>query len=653
MKDSFDFCSRKQHVVAFGGNAAGSNNSLGAIVAFSVDGFDNHWELRDLTRGPDGSRSLATSLSFNLLTQQWPDIVIYQPLLVDFFLIMVTSVGIFRTRRFDTTEITETSSNLIRVRTGLSLLDNRGLNPIFSQVKVRGRSDCFAWGHVFIIYATTPQRIADRLIFASSDKMVQNRWSKPVILSQIPGLDPLAGYGIVDAMQNPTVNGTNIYLIGTPIDSANGCGHTQKCRYNNTRIVIHGKAGSNDESFHIRSIDPSTEVFGFSLHANGVDIFIYGTSLWQSVNGGESFMEIFRLPQEGPDFDYFENFVSSPHMEKYALKTNRFDIYYGRADNLHVIHVHSMHFQPNSLGSITIDELGRVSALLLVGSNGSLVRPNGTLPRNIIRPMLVPLYSEIVVTDEAFDATLVPIFLGQNRVRFRVYSVGGSVSSIPGRFQPHHVEYVIAQKFANGRAVIREVSDDGTTVDCFITFPMVAEDVGLTPAVQHSLKVDTTNQPDASGNIVATLVLKARLEPITINNGWQFNDVGKTVFINAGSIVITKVLNSTVAEGHVIARPISYAVSEWALFNFREYVDRGAASIDQVLSIQPVGSSSLTAYALLTTGSMNFRDESKVFGMVMMYSPPGEIGLLMASFPIISSFQMQAWVSHYPPAIGV
>ncbi|KXS19395.1 hypothetical protein M427DRAFT_449604 [Gonapodya prolifera JEL478] len=389
------------------------------------------------------------------------------------------------------------------------------------------------------------------------------------------------------------------------------------------------------------------------VHVQQQELYVYGTDLWKSIDGGRDFTLQKKL-FGGDMFHEFDSTLGGAFM----LRTATQRIYYGRAGSDDLLLVSSLNVDPHgadSFNALYFDEVGDASVIKVprvrdtsLYANptlypvGFLGDSSGALREDLgISRLSLPVASVTAVADDSFPGVLVPIPRGESRWWMWIYDMDslGAVNGVT--WEPWHILKRIAQTNLwigeSGDCVIDEINAQKTVASCLTSTDFGKISSSESIAVVNGLQVAGLNStfwigavapklqdwtPVVQGNVVITLVAPQGSNNVT--GSWARSDVGRTIVVNGGAIVITSLASATTANGLTVWPPTSgtdgngvltVATGTWNLYDFRHWIDE-TQTFAQTVNVQAVGTGSTGGLALchLSAGSMKM--SSKHIGMI-------------------------------------
>uniref|UniRef100_W5N6L5 Cation channel sperm associated auxiliary subunit beta n=1 Tax=Lepisosteus oculatus TaxID=7918 RepID=W5N6L5_LEPOC len=294
---------------------------------------------------------------------------------------------------------------------------------------------------------------------------------------------------------------------------------------------------------------------GMLFHPNSHELYLYGSEVWSSADGGSSFSRIITLEGES-----VVNAVSCIHDQTVVFVTNLGSIYLSKADMGRYVKLNQ---SQHGVSTLYCDHLGSLIILSLHAQS-----PNGLNVDNI------PTTSLIQHDDQSSEGALALQYTSDKTVLFHEHLPLSSPSLVtgPSLFSPSHVGKVIRLS-TGGSGVITQVYRR-RTAEGFVAVAVAeilegfkGERLTTEPIQRCRLTVRFANSRDF------TYVLTA------FSPGFQDTHIGKTVVIpGSSSYLITGVFDSRAALAlptlpTIVPFNKTYSPGEWLLFNA---MNRGA-----------------------------------------------------------------------------
>jgi hypothetical protein len=261
----------------------------------------------------------------------------------------------------------------------------------------------------------------------------------------------------------------------------------------------------------------------------------------------------------------------SSRLSSFLLETLSGELYFGRVGSTEIA---PLGFSTNTIGKLSrsfIDEQGvvRVVSVYKAPYDYTSFAFSTAAASEMGYVAYIPVDSFLQHIDISSEFTLVPAFTSKGQIRFYAYK---------NLFSSQLYNWQI--KHGDGQAVIHAVSA-GEYVDCYIISDFVPEKTGIVSATSVRVDIDTTS----------TLLWQS--VSLVSSSSWLLSDIGKTLVINAGSFLITSLVNSTHATAEVAQYPIadvSIDSLDWRLYDFAAYKElAGNFDQDAVVSVDSVG----------------------------------------------------------------
>jgi hypothetical protein len=527
--------------------------------------------------------------------------------------IYATNYGLFLSNETDTsTTSTATPAVFTRVSTGQTAIDSPA--NALSEYFLSSSSSCYGslQRYIYVSYPGTTGAAQTALTYTTlNDLSSGTAWKGPIEASSIPGFNTAHRFNFATHDHSSKLN---MYLIG---QSSANCG-TVNC-VSTASVVLHNTSTTSNAFTTSFTFPASFLVVGLEFHANGLDLYAYGSELWHSVDGGYNFVQLYILNNVVNSVtEVYKGIRSSVASESYGLLTNFNRVFFGKVSSASLIPIRSFSAASTQLVDLLVDDSGTldvltVEAAVTYPANAALY-PIGflktsqgdlrTIDDSFLKKIPIPTRSLIPTADESFDVNLVPIFIGNTTVQFYAHTDTQS-----GTFLKRHEGYQI-RTLKGGSAIITGVSDNGRLTNCSVISPFLAETETDSSALLLSLTLPSTTLGDMTA---PTITETPPLTVITLTlsgsatGGWQASDVGKTVVANQASIVITSITSVTSASGKVIRPPLAVgnlAPGSWYMYDFRAYIEYATTPTQGVT----VGSTSgnLATVTLANPGIMSF-----------------------------------------------
>jgi len=344
----------------------------------------------------------------------------------------------------------------------------------------------------------------------------------------------------------------NIYLIGVPVDD-----ERYPHLYRNCAVVIHTTTifdKTTDFSMEF-NLPPDEYFYGMSLHENNNDIFLYGTSIYHSNDGGYTFKLKTKLfiPEPGDTLrqpEYFTELISTHYRSIVYFITNLYNVYYGNTSVARYLPLNWAHLAPNQLIKYFINSHGKLS--ILDYSLGSLdsntnnkinsyyslnrIFSSGTIPTKAI--MEFSNFNSI-----AFESPfpMVPILRNDHDIWLYGYNVDSPFDDI-------YTGYIITTKNTEDRLLIFDINKRKNML-------RVIPENGFTHEVRNDpleISLHNRKQKFSSTEYIDfdsfTIPLKKNAK-VTIRTKdmnsriWTKGDVNKVIVVSGGSFIIRRIVD--------------------------------------------------------------------------------------------------------------
>nr|XP_015206442.1 PREDICTED: cation channel sperm-associated protein subunit beta isoform X1 [Lepisosteus oculatus] len=294
---------------------------------------------------------------------------------------------------------------------------------------------------------------------------------------------------------------------------------------------------------------------GMLFHPNSHELYLYGSEVWSSADGGSSFSRIITLEGES-----VVNAVSCIHDQTVVFVTNLGSIYLSKADMGRYVKLNQ---SQHGVSTLYCDHLGSLIILSLHAQS-----PNGLNVDNI------PTTSLIQHDDQSSEGALALQYTSDKTVLFHEHLPLSSPSLVtgPSLFSPSHVGKVIRLS-TGGSGVITQVYRR-RTAEGFVA-------VAVAEILEGFKGERLTTEPIQRCRLTVSKGPNAilRLEDPSFSPGFQDTHIGKTVVIpGSSSYLITGVFDSRAALAlptlpTIVPFNKTYSPGEWLLFNA---MNRGA-----------------------------------------------------------------------------
>ncbi|KAJ3336492.1 hypothetical protein HDU93_002694 [Gonapodya sp. JEL0774] len=647
-----DTCAYRHGVILLGYDAP-SRNGLGALLVSTSVGYGSDSRLLDLTRNSKGKSSTG-SLCAGLSASQCAELYVMDVVLVDGYMFFLTSYGLFRSSRFSAERTSIVDSEILRVTTGVSSIDSQPSTGVRNS-SLFGQSNCYSdHGYVFLAYGAAGTVGNGFLVYAHTTSAIVNQWSSVISAGALPGR---TGQDVfVAAIHDFSLN-SNLFLVGRLSPSTQTDCSVKICTYNSASVVIHDNETGTFAAGY--TFPASLFVTGIQVHAQEQEVYVFGSELWKSIDGGR----YFTLQEELPPGEYFEELDSTPSNGAYALRTNYQRIYYGKTGSDDLVLASSLLLDPlvgSFHNALYFDEVGDASVIKVPHVTdvtrytnptlyplGFLKDSTGTLDENLgITRLSLPITSVVDVADSSFRGVLVPIPLGASRWWMWIYDVDSLGPANGVYWRTWHILKRIVQtqdpETESGECVIDELNSELTVASCLATvnFDHVSSD--MSKAVADGLQVSGLNatywnsavppklqdwNPIVRTGLVLTLVPTTGSNSVT--GTWLLSDIGRTIVINGGAIVVTSVVSATSARGLTVWPPtygtdntgsITVMSGLWQMYDFRNWIDE-TQTLAQTVTVQAVGTGSAPGLASCQISAGIMKMSAKHVGMILDISP--------------------------------
>ncbi|KAJ3222718.1 hypothetical protein HK099_001984 [Clydaea vesicula] len=379
-----------------------------------------------------------------------------------------------------------------------------------------------------------------------------------------------------------------IILVGTLKEVINIEGKWTK-NFQNCRIILlnlYTRVKTIGFQFPI-----SSQILHMKKHLNFLELVIVGDKIWLSLDGGVNFRALFfALP--GEVFFDFESSATGLQL----FRSNFTRILYGKSGSTEFFTI-PFYFNKNkqNFHCIQLEDDDVVSILIF--------KDELTNEEDVFKKYYISISSFINIIDNSFGSTLIPTIISETQMYFDVFN------SSKITFKSSDYNWAIGQNFiGGGSAVVKKIFDSGVKLKSVVEESLVPETTKKSPCLNYNLDlVDLKKIGELSWNMVGLLLSKS-----PTSEGFLLSDVGKTVTVNGGSILIKSLMNNSYANGYIYAYPVSdiqASSGEWFMYDFRDYTEFGE-SFSQSLIIEE---SSGNAYKFLfsvtiETGFMKFTD---------------------------------------------
>ncbi|KAJ1556185.1 hypothetical protein HK405_005502, partial [Cladochytrium tenue] len=635
-------------MVALGSSA--SSDSLGAMLALTNDGFRSHLDLRDASRDGGGSTLTNSSICFSVQSL-CPQLKILEAVPVGNYSVFLTNAGLFYAAQATATVSKMAQyAQFARATTGIqSVDDTTTINQ--NQVWLSATVDCFASSDTFIFVASgsTQSSSPATLAFTSLAGLAANSW-RPAITPAQFGFD--SSYFFLGASWRASA-AVFVFLIGQADPSC----AAQLCGKNVVAISVPDGGGSLGGAVLFRFPSGFSAV-GIGAHANGLDLYAFGTELWQSVDGGSNWVRLTSLDQSAGSTAIWR-FRSSQVSDVFGVLSTDYTIYIGKATSRVLIPSPSVKRGArykladlgfDSVGLPILLEYDYTSTYPAEATNyprGLLASPDGTIrdsSNSFVKIFSTPDAGLARVADFSFPASLAYVPVGMTAVQLYAFAPDGSTQT----FKSAHVGMVIKPALG-GEIVLSAISSSGQVAEGNARTSPVPVPVSSSPSLSFDLTVTgATTLADISSYAISepvtttvTLSLSSQAVPAP-TGGWLQSDVGESVLANFGVYLITAVSSATSASALLVRAPLSLDVSAagtWQLYDLRAFSEY-AQTPDQSLS---VGSASAgVATVTISAGLLTF-SSSDTWGVIVDVTSSTTASVSFFVTPQSTSYGVGSW----------
>lgn len=317
--------------------------------------------------------------------------------------------------------------------------------------------------YVYGIFSTSATGIKNRLIYSLENYFVKGMWRATTINDIFTALDVHSKDPKTEFISAIRFNEQNIYLIGTPVED-----ERYPNLYKNCAVVVHVTTIFDKTTDFSMEFDlPDNEYFyGMNLHENNYDIYIYGTSIYHSNDGGYTFKLKNKFNIPSPDdtsstVEYFTEFKSTHYHSTVYFITNLMNVYYGNTSVTRYLLLKWAHIEPNQQINYVINSHGTLS--IIDYSQGIFNKDSSTdslksnyylnniFSRGTIPTKAIIEYSDF--NDIAFNSPfpLVPIIRSDQDIWLYGYGVDAP-------FDSSYTGYIITSKTTTDRLLIFGIS---------------------------------------------------------------------------------------------------------------------------------------------------------------------------------------------------
>ncbi|XP_022784623.1 cation channel sperm-associated protein subunit beta-like [Stylophora pistillata] len=324
---------------------------------------------------------------------------------------------------------------------------------------------------------------------------------------------------------------------------------------------------------HPQTFQPIQAIFRFpnhvnfkriNLHVHTHVIFVYGSQVWLSLDGGNSFKKILDTQLRG---DFVSALFTNPLGDAFALVTSLGAVYSGWSGIPRVSRIEP----PGSFSKCSIKlpyfQHHKSVNIICVQNVSSALKFN---------TYSIDLASQIKADRIVHHRPLLVHFVSERKVEFFAFCGDAFFSDQIGcsdSFQQSDVGRVVRTK-SGGSALITEVhdskpsSDFSAPVTALVIKPFGLVDRSDSPALHYTLQVNITGSH-----------AELHLQNSGNDSGWRGADIGKTVLLfNGVSLILTTCISLSSATGRL---PTSWDSSEmytecfeegmWYLMDFRPF----------------------------------------------------------------------------------
>lgn len=607
-------CSSHAIAVLLTANLAQQNSGCGGMILISEDLMgEDQTHLVDMTQLGNFTRIFTIAL------------------LEDHQLFMLTNTGLYLSL------LDSGSTNVTKITTGSSVVD-AGVDDNWS---MRLASSDGHWCEVLSQYERTrPIQLklrhstTNQGILLQSNGPSYSQWDQitlPVVLPVPSSGTPASNstsHVIIDAARMLASN-HYVYLVG----DANGTA---------ARILTKATTSSSS-SWAAAFVFPSdVKLTGMILSETGIELCAFGTEVWCSKDGGETFWLVTSLPESA----VAQTMLTSRVHSNYALVTSGMSptVYYGRVhvrDLLAVDQIQTTTRVLNTTGlrvldTVVFDCLGNLVRVSIVSPSSHSGLLNADLFRGATfasslpstpfsRPgwltrHRIPIDSLVFQYESIVPNVLVPMFVSDTSGVLSLTAVKISSASFPPTLTlPRNVFTVAGNRGhelstinqTNHRVdiTIKRVSEDGGNLEAYAP-PSVQRSLLCTSSrcssLYYSLRLSQMNSlftgfnglvTDTKQMVLGTVIGLELMSTNATTGGWSMVEVGMTVHACTGSIVVTSAVDTTWALGIVVQTltcgiNTTISTSDWQLFDFRSH-DIVTSSLTQGLQIQSTSSQEL------------------------------------------------------------
>lgn len=616
-------------------------------MLFSNDAFLQTYTLQDITRDSNGLRTGSSgSICQTLSDSDCKSLQISSASSVAGILFVMTSSGLFVNT--DASDGIDYYTGFSQLFTSQPIIDNSGYRSQKNRTLLFSSSDCITGSNssidIVVAYPSSSTSLVDSLLhlslFSTSNSSLDLDFSQSFSITNVPTISPL--FQIFDSHYD-TFTSTILVAAGTPLVAP----LVGPQMYNNGTLLVFlaGSKASPSISFSF----PKTDILvGFARHSNAIDVFVYGNSLWHSVDGGKTFNMVYNTTLVAPNDVIVDMVLEGDGGDGFVFKTNSSNMFYGKISASEVVQVGTS--SPNSNFNKLVGLSGASKSFAEISLNSSSCA-GPTYPSGLVADSLGNLRSSsnpfILVTRVAiesnfnpieyrFNSSLVPVFLDSTTVFMFIFD------SIYNSFSQPNVNWKISQVnvAGGGSAIVQRIISSGRIAECKIESQFVSESSTNSPALNNILTIFNSKISFvSSGNILnyttwdaVGLNLSPPVSGGSVGAGWLYSDIGKTIVVNQGSIIITSIVNNTYALGSIAYYPTSTtaAPTYWNMYDFRSFAELAVSN--QSATITSSGTTGLF-FVSVNSGLFSFgssgkeritrqgKNNSSKFDFTFLYSP--------------------------------
>eukprot|EP00698_Gefionella_okellyi_P009802 TRINITY_DN2513_c0_g1_i2.p1 TRINITY_DN2513_c0_g1~~TRINITY_DN2513_c0_g1_i2.p1 ORF type:complete len:1294 (-),score=265.96 TRINITY_DN2513_c0_g1_i2:269-4150(-) len=423
------------------------------------------------------------------------------------------------------------------------------------------------------------------------------------------------------ALQHPLTKNT-LFLIA---NASTGTG---------ARIVTRSASGLYAAGF---TFPASAVVTGLYLTRDYSTVLAYGSEVYQS-GTGEYYFEFLFTCDAG---ETIMNVQSSAQRNQFVMKTSLNRILYGRfaAQGLVELSLNLVssltaltHVLFDGVGALQLLELDSVTGypasaayypLGLLASPSGILRGFSSTSSSLIARTRLPVDFSSMYARYSFDYTIVPsYYIGAVSLyasKIAAQSVDGLSGTASSGFTRNHIG--LSLRTADGGVItITDVDSVANTATGRVSNAISLEGDSVHAATTYKLTVS------GSSTAVGTpLVLSVALNISNASGGWKACDVGKTVFLNLGSAVITSWLNESAVSGTVFSALSSLAPAQawaWGVLDLRGAADRACVGRQNLRVVGPYSDPTLTVVTV-DAGTFTFQDSDTLRVLSLLNATAG------------------------------